>query len=85
MTKMKRLSGVVTAPDESELLSRLMVHGFTQVANDTPVSPVVLDVDGVRTEVTDGTEMYFLIETGCRFMSDAEAEQTKQSAEPEDQ
>lgn len=69
MTKMSRFGAVLAAPDDPPVLSRLMVHGFTQVDDSTPVTGVeVEDSNGKTSSILDGLAMSELIAEGCRFL-----------------
>jgi len=75
MTKMSRIGAVLTAPDDPPVLSRLMVHGFSQVDDGTAVTGVsVEDSSGQVLSISDGTEMFDLIADGCRFIPAGEPE-----------
>lgn len=58
MTNMKfHAGGVVSAPDDPEVLSVLMVHGFSQAESSEMVTGV--HIEGAT--VTDGTEVVMAI------------------------
>lgn len=74
MTNMKFYAGgVVSAPDEPEVLSVLMVHGFSQA----DVSDVVTGVHIEGATVTDGTEVVMAIMDRKQILPKAPSAETQ--------
>jgi hypothetical protein len=64
--------GVITSPETPEILSRLMVHGFTQCEEKEIVTGVTVVDDEGSAVITDGFQIYDAIGEGCLILPNGE-------------
>lgn len=78
--------GVIEVPEDPEVISRLMVHGFQQVPAGTPVTGVrVEDPKGGQIEVVSGIEVFEAIGEGSTILPIGEPAPRDEAGEPKEE